>query len=476
MSDAAQNQNPVSLVDPNVPADQGLSSLGLLMQLGGSVFAAVMTLATFMALLMLGLRGGGGAEKLLILLVLGASLTRSIFHRAAGTQLLYGKATLDGAASPLGGVKRYIAVGIAHSATVFLILTGKFHLDMKLGLGIGLGLAAWPVTLAVLMALPRFRRFGNELPVAEDKGFEGASILMTVLGTTGVLTAASILILMMSAGGRALSSGPGVLILLAILLLLIRSALHVNAGLSGMRQTSVDRAVELANRYANFGVISSFCTAGALLLMMMSLSRGHFDPTGLIVIVGMCWMLMAWPLIIRRFYSERQFADLMAGEGASTHRRSPDAGLSGLGWLLFAHAIMSVSLLIPQLLVSPENMSRSMAESMAMLGNAGMRSMWWSAGLIVLQAWAGYELVRMSSTHRIIGTVYAIVAIIISVYLTWPVLQQLKFIMRMGPQGIMMFLPMAIQLVIPISTLILVNRNVRPTAQARFRTPAAPQA
>jgi hypothetical protein len=267
--------------------------------------------------------------------------------------------------------------------------------------------------------------------------------------------------------------GPGVLILIATILLVIRSILHVQAGLSGLRQTSVDRSVELANRYANFGIISAFCAGGSLLLLMMALMRGRFDPTGLIMVVGLCWMLMAWPLIIRRFFSERQFADLMAGDQANVHRRAPDAGLTGLGWLLFAHAIMSAALLIPNLVISEGAMGRGMGEAMAMLGNAGTRSQWFSVALIALQAWAGMELVRMSSTHRIIGTVYAIVAIIISVYMTWPVLQALKHIGRMGPSGIMMFIPMAIQLVIPIATLILVNRNVAPTAQARFRTPPA---
>ena len=470
-----QKQEPVSLVDPGVPADQGLSSLGLLMQLGGSIFAALATLMTFVMLITAG-GGGRGSDKLIILLVLGASVTRSIFHRSAGTELLYGRRSLDGVANAMGGVKRYAAIGIAHSALVFLVLTGKFHVPMKLGLGIGLGFAVWPVTLAVLLALPRFRRFTGAMPVSEDKGFEGASILMTVLGTCGVLASSMFLIMMLSAGGRAMSSGPGVLIMIAVILLVIRSCLHVQAGLSGLRTTSVDRSVELANRYANFGVISAFCAAGAILLLMMSMMRGRFDPSGMIFVVGLCWMLIAWPLIIRRFYSDRQFADLMAGDGANVHRRSPDAGLVGLGWLLFAHAMMSVSMLVPQLLVSPGEMSRGMAEGMMMLGGS-VRSMWWSVGLIALQAWAGYELVRMSSTHRIIGTVYAIVAIIISVYLTWPVLQALKHIGRMGPQGIAMFIPMAMQLVIPIATLILVNRNIAPTAQARFRTPpAAPQA
>ena len=463
-----QNQDAVSLVDPGVPADQGLSSLGLLMQLGGSLFAAIAMLATFVMVLD---GGGRGDQKLWVLLILALSIARSMFHRAAGTELLYGRRSLEGVASPLSGLQRYIVIGLAHSAFVFLLLTGKFHMNMTLGLGIGLGFATWPVALGVLTMLPRFRRFASELPIAEDKGFEAASILMTVLGTAGVLATGMVLLVMLDMGG-ALMQGPGVLIMLAMVLLVIRSGLHVQAGLSGLRHTTVDRAVELANRYANFGVISSFCAAGAFLLVLMSIKM---DIGALAVISSICWMLMAWPLIIRRFYSERQFADLMAGDQANLHRRSPDAGLTGLGWLLFAHAIMSAALLIPQLLVPVNEMSREMARGMAMLGGGGTRSLWWSAGLVALQAWAGFELVRMSPTHRVLGTVYAMVAIIVGVYLTWPVLQALKHFGRLGPQGVMLFIPMAMQLVVPIATLILVNRNIAPTARARFR-PRAPEA
>ncbi len=467
MSEATQDA--VNLVDPGVPADQGLSSLGLLMQLGGSLFAAVATLGTFVTILTMGI-GGRGDQRLWILLILALCVTRSVFHRMAGTELLYGKRSLEGSASPLGGVKRYIVVGLAQSAILFMIMTGKFHVDFKLAIGPALGLAVWPATLAILISLPRFRRFNTGLPVAEDKGFEAASILMTVLGTTGVLGTGLFLIVMLDAGGRMLSQGPGVLLMLATVMLVIRSCLHVQAGLSGLRETSVDRAVELANRYANFGVISAFCAGGALLLLMMS---GRMDISALAIVAGLCWMLMAWPLIIRRFFSDRQFADLMQGDQANLHRRAPDAGLSGLGWLLFAQALMSASMLIPQLVVSPGEMSRKMFEAMAMFGGGGTRSIWFSVALVALQAWAGFEMIRMSSIQRIIGTVFSIVAIIVSVYLTWPVLQQLKHIGRMGPQGVMMFVPMAIQLVIPIATLILVNRNIAPTARARFRsTPA----
>jgi hypothetical protein len=92
----------------------------------------------------------------------------------------------------------------------------------KLALGPALGLALWPAVLAGLMILPRFRRFSDALPVAEDKGFEAASILMVVLGTTGALATGLFLIVMLQAGGRALSHGPGMLVMLAAILLFIR--------------------------------------------------------------------------------------------------------------------------------------------------------------------------------------------------------------------------------------------------------------
>jgi len=83
-------QRVVDLVDAGVPADQGLSSLGMLMQLGGNVFAASAAYFTFTLLFAI---GGGGGELLWMLLVLGLSITRSLIQRAAGTHLLYGTPT-----------------------------------------------------------------------------------------------------------------------------------------------------------------------------------------------------------------------------------------------------------------------------------------------------------------------------------------------------------------------------------------------
>jgi hypothetical protein len=179
-------------------------------------------------------------------------------------------------------------------------------------------------------------------------------------------------------------------------------------------------------------------------------------------------MLLAWPLIIRRFFSDRQFADLLAGDNAPLHRRASDAGLTGLGWFLLAQAAFSASLMVPQL-VFGEGGGREMQALLALGGNLGARSMWFSVGLVVLQAWAGFELIRMSPQSRIVATVFGIVAACIALYISWPMLKMFKHLRSIDPSGIMLLMPIALGLIIPISTILLVNRKIAPTARARFR-------
>jgi hypothetical protein len=444
----------VELVDAGVPADQGLSSLGLLMQLAGNVFAVVFALFTFYALFAV---TGGGSESLWLLLMLGLSIARSMLHRAAGTQLLYGRPGIEG--QRLAGIQRYAVFGLAHGTIIATLLAVEFHVGTSFALGILGALVAWPVTLLALTRLPRFARFANALPSTEDKGFEGASILMTVLGLCGVVGSAGYLVAMLQEPGD-LKKGPGVLLLLTIAMLLVRSVIHVQAGLSGLRETNIDRSVELANRYANFGVISSFCGGGALLLAVMS-SAVSVD--GMAVVCGMCWVLMAWPLTVRRFFSDRHFADLLAGDDAPVHCRAPDAGLTALGWLLLGWAVLSGSCLLVELSLGSND---ELPRLLVVFG--GLRSLWWTVGEVVLMGWAGFELIRMSPQSRIIATIFGVVGVAVAIYTNYPLLQQLSHLHGVGPETIALA-PLAFSLIIPLATILLVNRTIAPTARARFR-------
>ena len=451
----------VDLVDAEVPADQGLAGLGLLMQLAGNVFAAAAALATFVVVFT---EPNAGGQTLWLFLMLGMSIARSLVHRAAGTQLVYGQ---PGAPNPrMSGIRRYVQFGLVHSALFAGLLAIKLGVPAQFALAIGAGLAVWPITLGVVLVLPRFRRFHGELPPTEDKGFEGASILMTVLGLCGVIGTGTLLVVMLNIPGRELQRGPGVLIVLALAMLVIRSGIHVQAGLSGLRETSVDRSVELANRYANFGVISSFCGGGALMLFVMSSSMNIF---GLALVCGVCWMLMAWPLIVRRFFGDRQFADLLAGDAAPIHRRAPDAGLTWLGWLLVADAMYGASFLIPQFVLG-HSAGSEMSLVLALGGALGLRTLWWNVGLVVLQAWAGFELVRMSRHSRAIATVFGVVTAGVSLYINWPAIDAFRHMHGFGREEVILIGPLAMSLIIPISTIVLVHRKLAPTARARFRT------
>ena len=67
-------QRVVDLPEAGSPADQGLSSLGLLMQLAGTVLAAQVTLGTF--ILLFDLRGGDRKDTLWLFLILGLCVGR----------------------------------------------------------------------------------------------------------------------------------------------------------------------------------------------------------------------------------------------------------------------------------------------------------------------------------------------------------------------------------------------------------------
>lgn len=459
MSTQSERANVVDLVDANVPADQGLSSLALLMQLAGNLFAAGAALFAFVVLFA---QRGAQVETLWIFVVLGLAIARSMLHRAAGAHLLYG----DGNTSRLAGIRRYIGFSLIQTSVTFALLVGKWHAPTKSAVGISAALLVWPVALAILLALPRFQRFRADLPITEDKGFEGASILMLVLGLCGLAFGSAILFALLDLPGRALQQGMGVLVVLATGMLVVRSALHVQAGFSGLRETSVDRSVELANRYANFGVISAFCVAGAMLLFVMQMS---VDLAGLALISGLCWMLISWPLVVRRFFSDRQFAELLAGERAPVHHRAPDAGLTGLGWLLLAHGLFVATVLILEWSSSGTFGSRQLRS----LDVPSDRSLWWSVGVVVLQCWAGFELVRMSPQSRIIATIFGVVATAVTVYVSWPLLLTLKHggLLR-GPQLSMMVGMVALRMIVPVATVLLVNRKISPSARARYRARA----
>jgi hypothetical protein len=104
-------------VSARVPPDRGLTGLGLVLQLGGTVGAALALgggFAAFTTAIAARSRwpGGAGGSAIWLLLLAVITVARAWAQRAAGTSLLYGEGP------PLAGMRRYALIAIAHTALV----------------------------------------------------------------------------------------------------------------------------------------------------------------------------------------------------------------------------------------------------------------------------------------------------------------------------------------------------------------------
>jgi hypothetical protein len=441
------------------------------MQLVGSFFLGYMALIALMPIF------AGGAPGSWQIFLLGASgAVRAAFHRSAGSALLYGSA-----GGPLRAVRAYVVVALIETLLWVLVLKslgGSFKLALPV---IGV-LAGWPIALLVIATRQSFRDIAeDQVPTSEDMGFEGSAVLMTILGVMGVLLSGIVVFTLFKAKAWSGRGGVhGLLFLGVFIMLLVRSGMHTLAGIRGTSGITTDHASDSASGYYSFGVISSVIAGGALLVTMM-MTAIH-PVTLLIVGIAVFWLLM-WPLILRRFYTERNFSVLLAGQEAPNFRRAPDAGITALGWLLLMLGTYSLGAAIPALLVGPDETALALLGgsggggggfSPAELAAAAGRSPWWGVGLALVQVWAAIELVRMSDRWKVAATVYGVVATLVTVYLFWPVLKAMTSgfgALSKGAGGMLEMVgygTMAIFLVIPIATVVLANRKVTPQATARF--------
>ncbi|HEU4735290.1 MAG TPA: hypothetical protein VFT22_45680 [Kofleriaceae bacterium] len=249
--------------------------------------------------------------------------------------------------------------------------------------------------------------------------------------------------------------------------LLVRSALHLRAGLSGLREASFDRPSELTARYARFGVLSA-CAVGAVLALLAMAERLTAQAVSGVAVIG--WLLMAWPLVIQRYFQRRQFAELLAGDRV-VHRRAPDAGLTGLGWLLAGHAALVAALVIVAATAAPQGPGRLLVRLLALAGPSVGRSpaeLAVAGGIAALELMAAASLIRMTDRRRFAASAYGLVAGGAALAAAWPMMRALDA--HHGSMGVAIaWIPTAIQLALPVATLALIRRSVLPAARARYR-------
>lgn len=450
-SEQAQPPIITKLAGARVPADHGISSLGLLMQLGGTlgiIFAAFMGVSTAMA---------GAARHSMGMLFFFATLcgVRSAFHRAAGTALLYGRGS-----APRRGVLTYVLVSTVQTTLCLLLL--KYQLDLGWSLRLGALFMSWPLVLLFYFSLPQIKTLiSNGVPDSEDHGFEGAGVFMALFGLMGILGTGLVLAYALEDISTAFASTQSTIIVLVFVTLLVRSIIHFRAGQKVVSGASFEECNASASRYYNLGIVSAFCI-GATAFVVWVLSVYHFGTALLIGAVVMA-LLLAWPTILRRLYLERNFSVYLAGNDAPTFQRAPDAGLIALGWTLTALGAISLSLALVNALFDTGL-------------DAVSRSSWWSVATSGLQLWAGAELVRMSERHRLAAMIYGIITTAVILYQLWPIIGSAEYIFAdmFGQDGTLLIKniltgTVGLHMILAIGTIVLVNRVTVPSAVAHLR-------
>jgi hypothetical protein len=454
---------PLILPKPGVPADHGVCALGLIMQLAGTV-AAALTLFVAAALWL----AGRVDHPLAAGLALGLCLVRARLHRRAGRALVYGGRADD----PARAVTAYVGFGLAHALAICVIASYAGHGQGSTAIALLAALALWPlVVLAMTVFAAPAVDADRRVVLGEDRGLEGAAIVMTALGACGALSTGAVLLVLGGLPARHLEHGWGPLVVLVFVLLLVRSALHVRAGLGGLRARSFDRPVELVTRYVGFAAITAVCVGGVLVLLAMA------EGAPLVALASVAvasWLLFAWPAIVKRFFYHRQFTELLDGDRV-LHQRAPDAGTSALGWLLAGHATLVAALTILAVGAGRDPVGRIVGGLVALCGPAIPTSpggLVASGAVVALEAACAVALIGARDHRRAIATLYALVAGAVAGALAWPIASPLRH--AASDLGLVLRLaPTAIQIAIPAVTLLVVHRAIAPTAVARYRSRAA---
>ncbi len=445
--------------------DRGLSGLGLVMQLVGGVMTAITAgyLAMFVVA-MLGSNGSGDGGMLLwLLLVLAVSLARAVAHKQAGDRLVFG-----GAGTPASALGRYLGLAVAQIAVVaVLLLTHDGRGEWLLFAAMVLG--AWPLTL-LLVARPILDEVGGEVPPTADGGLDGLSILLLVLGAIGVGVGAIMLLGWLEIPAKAKSGLMGISLLIAVVLLSLRSIVHLRAGVRGTTGEDATQTLDAADRYANVGVTAGLVASGLFIVTVVNeMPAGASTAVMLMLVMGamVAALLLVWPVAVRRFVRDRQLTAL----GGNRPLRAPaaDRGLPTLGWLLLALGVYALSSGLVTLLVGHDLAAgrRGGDDPLAVLGgmsgNMSKTSLWLGVAVAGLQTWAGLALIHMKPHYRQAGMAYGFAASAVALYTYLPALDALtrQSVAVVGnPLGIAGLAMVATALVIPVATLVLVQRKL----------------
>lgn len=425
-----------------LPADGGLTVLGVLMSTVGSALALVAATYTIVALL------PGGLPMSLALVAL-LSLVRSAVHARAGRQLVE--------QGPRGAdaLKIYALVaGLQTAIGVIVLMTSLPDTPIALVAIGALALMAWPLLLLVLTRRGEHRKAidaAEEIDarvVGEDRGMTALGIVMLVGGVLmlamWVISAVSMLM-----SGVVKAGFVGILMLGVIGLFGVRAWFGLRAGRAAMTRDP-RQFMERFDAYHTLSWVSIVLTG--VIAVITALFAGAQGLIAVLFVIPILLAGLTWPRAINH-YVQHNLPEVSFQDPLPAIRRPRDAGLTGLGAVLLATGLPGLLLALAVL----ASMGHALVVQTDLSSMADLRVVGGSAITFI----AGWSLFNMTPRFQAVAVVYGVVAGGLGLWSAIESLLELSEVMDFaGPQVILMTVLQAVLvLTIPLTTLWLALRH-----------------
>jgi len=453
MSAASPRTQPgLPSTNPRLPADHGLPALGMLCHASLNLATIVLTMLWLANIATL----ARVDDRLPAIGVLIIGFVRANFHRLAA------EAMLDRSPSVPRLVRRYGVAALASTAVMALIIH-LLHDDLPLPFYLAFAVASlyWPATLLVLTSRRDLKRTFEaadtfDLPlIPADRSLEGIGVLMITFSSLGL---GALAVGAVELSGFFEDSGDSeslTAVLIAAFTLAARGVFHLVTGVTTLVSPSPDAFTRFTGRFL---VVASLTVAASTVALFL-VSGGHFSAELLAAMLLMGYLLIFWPLALRRFARRLHVAP--EDRSFDTHEPgpAPDRGLTALGYLLVTIGVTSVALNVGAR-VGALGLGGLLADNGFAFGVPDLLDLAYA----VAASYAGLALIGMTLHRRLAVYIYIAVAVVVLVVGLLLVDGQVDS--TQPKLGILVDIAaVTVDLVPPILAAILIHRRLPPVAE-----------
>lgn len=376
-------------------------------------------------------------------------IARSYFHFSAGGLLAQ---THPNALKAAG---RYWKFGLLQSL-VMPLLALKFVPGFEVGAALAaiLAFAVWPLAvMALTQRKPVTKAFNAWLEedgatlMPNDRGFQGAGVLMVLFGLMGCIFNLAYLTVIIPAFSQIFQVGTvGVLVFGLLIAGGVRSAIHLRTGQLTL-SADYERFASGVNRYLTWAVIW-----GVFFLALVFSVVGVGGLGALQYIILILAVMTMWPGHLAAIVNVVAIWDDEDEDVPRGH--AVDGGLSAVGFALIALGCFNVSALL---------FTTAGGASLDIFSDADSVEMWlkWASAAFTL--WAGIELATMSQRYKVAGLAYAAVGIAGGIYAIVVALSELSSQLWMSQAVISTLMLVSLSLALPAAVGWLVLRPLPKT-------------